>query len=67
VWECGEGQTDTQTRVTNTHFASVTPQRVSTLVRLVVDLLYNMLYNKIHKWSLAAFILYEYVYALTHA
>jgi len=24
VWECGEGQTDTQTRVTTIHFASST-------------------------------------------
>jgi len=26
VWECGEGQTDTQTAVTNIHFASATLQ-----------------------------------------
>jgi len=25
VWECGEGQTDTQTAVTNIHFTSATP------------------------------------------
>ena len=25
VWECGEGQTDTQTAVTDIHFASATP------------------------------------------
>jgi len=25
VWECGKGQTDTQTHVTNTHFASAMP------------------------------------------
>jgi len=25
VWECGEGQPDTQTTVANTHFASATP------------------------------------------
>jgi len=25
VWECGEGQTDTQMVVTNIHFASATP------------------------------------------
>ena len=25
VWECGEGQTDTQTAVTSIHFASATP------------------------------------------
>jgi len=25
VWECGEGQTDTQTAVTNIHFASAMP------------------------------------------
>jgi len=26
VWQCGEGQTDTQTAMTNIHFASATPQ-----------------------------------------
>jgi len=25
MWECGDGQRDTQTHVTNVHFASATP------------------------------------------
>ena len=28
MWECGEGQTDTQTAVVNIHFASAMPHRI---------------------------------------
>ena len=36
MWECGEGHTDTQTRVTNIHIALSTTQRKMQLISLTV-------------------------------
>jgi len=44
VWECGERQTDTQTAVTNIHFAS------ATLTRNVIMTLRVRFYNFVITW-----------------